>query len=105
MEVYDFGVRLKELRENKGMKQAQVAKKLKLSQSLVSEYEANIRMPTVETLHHLAIILGTTTDYMLGLKNEVVISTNGLNKSQRDTIVSVINVLCAEFNKTNKTDD
>jgi len=105
MEIYDFGVRLKELRKSKRMTQKQVAIMLQLPRSRVSEYEANIRMPTVETLQHLAIILGTTTDYMLGLKNEVVISTNGLNKSQCDTLVSVINALCAEFNKTNKTDD
>ena len=105
MEVYDFGVRLRELRKNKRMTQGQVANKLQLSRSLMSDYEANIRMPTTETLHHLAIILGTTTDYMLGLKNEVVINTSGLNKSQRDTLISVINTLCAEFNKANKTDD
>ena len=105
VEVFDFGARLKELRESKGMTQAQVADKIGLSRSLLSEYEAGIRLPTTETLPNLAAIYGTSADYMLGLKNEIVINTNGLNKSQRDALLSVMNTLCDEFNKANKAGD
>ena len=105
MDVYDFGVRLKELRKNKNLTQAQVAKKLNLSRSLLSEYEANSRMPTVETLQSLAIIYGTTTDYILGFKNGVIINTTGLTNSQCNTLVSIIDSICDEFRKANKADD
>jgi len=108
MEVYDFGMRLQELRKKKGLTQRQVSKKINLSQSVVSAYEANLNLPSIETLCRLAILFSTSTDYLLGMKNEIVISTKGLSEEQRSVINSLadnISTLCNKLAEANRTDD
>ena len=41
MEIYDFGLRLKELREKKRLSQNEVASRLEISRSQISAYERN----------------------------------------------------------------
>ena len=45
MQTYDFGIRLKELRESQGFTQEQVAKKLDITKAAVSSWERNIAQP------------------------------------------------------------
>jgi transcriptional regulator with XRE-family HTH domain len=45
--MYDLGIRLKELRENKKVTQTQVAKRLNLHKSSIYGYENNIRPPSL----------------------------------------------------------
>ena len=61
--------RLKDLREDKDLKQADIAKILNISQTNYSKYELEkINIP-IETLKKLAIIYNTSLDYILGLTN------------------------------------
>ena len=61
-----FGARLRELRQNKGMTQAELAKALALGESTISFYEADKREPDYQTLKAVADFFGVTTDYLLG---------------------------------------
>jgi transcriptional regulator with XRE-family HTH domain len=61
-----FGARLRELRQNKGMTQAELAKALALGESTISFYEADRREPDYQTLNAVADFFGVTTDYLLG---------------------------------------
>ncbi|WP_241243639.1 helix-turn-helix domain-containing protein [Caldicellulosiruptor changbaiensis] len=60
-----FGKRLKELREEKGLTQAELAKELGISVQNLSYYE-NGREPKYELLIKIADYFGVTVDYLIG---------------------------------------
>ena len=55
MEVYDFGLRLKELREAKKLSQKDVATRLNVVPSTISGYESNTITPSLEQFTRMAI--------------------------------------------------
>ena len=61
----DFGIKVKQLRKAKNMKQDELARLLKISTSAVSMYEQNRREPDNKTIVKIATIFGVTTDYLL----------------------------------------
>ena len=91
--MYDFGARLRELREKKGLSQSQAAAKLNLSNATISSYEANTRYPSFEVLSQLALLYNTTSDYILGIENRMMICVDGLSDKQ----LNLVNSLIAEF--------
>ena len=63
-------LRLKDLREDKDLKQADIAKILNISQTNYSKYElGKINIP-INSLIILATFYNTSIDYLLGLTNE-----------------------------------
>ena len=84
--VFDFGIRLRELRRRKKMTQAQVAKRLNLSKTAVSGYENNTKTPSVDVLIQLSILYGVTTDYLLGLDNREMLYVGELGGRQRELL-------------------
>ncbi|MEG2440659.1 MAG: helix-turn-helix transcriptional regulator, partial [Acetivibrio sp.] len=67
--VYDFGIRLKELRKDKHLSQSDAAKRLGITRSTVSAYECNTKTPSVEVLLQLAVLYNSSLDYMMGFEN------------------------------------
>ena len=67
MEVYDFGLRLKELREAKKLSQKDVATRLNVVPSTISGYESNTITPSLEQFTRMAILYNASLDYMMGL--------------------------------------
>ena len=64
-------LRIKDLREDKEIKQVEIAKKLNISQTNYSKYElGKINIP-IERLKKIALILDTSIDYLLGLTDEI----------------------------------
>lgn len=100
MEIYDFGLRLKELREAKQLSQQEVAERLNVGRSTVSGYERNIITPSVEQLVRMAILYNTSLDYMMGLDDRACFYLDGLSKSQQQTVLDVVVRLKQEFLKT-----
>lgn len=97
MEVFDFGLRLKELREAKHLSQSDVASRLNVSRSTVSGYESNTTTPSLEQFTRLAILYNTSLDYMMGLDNRVCFYLDGLSENQQQTILDVVNRLKQSF--------
>lgn len=63
-------LRLRDLREDNGLLQKDVAKILNTTQTNYSKYELEkINIPN-ETLRQLALYYNTSVDYILGLTNE-----------------------------------
>ena len=58
--------RIRNLREDNDMKQADLAKMLNCTQVCYSNYETGKRDIPTEVLIHLADIYGTSVDYLLG---------------------------------------
>lgn len=63
-------VRLKELRAEKNISQAQLAKLLHVSQQTVGKWETDTSTPNPETLVKIAEIFGITVDSLLGVNTE-----------------------------------
>lgn len=63
-------MRLKDVREDRDVKQKTVAEYLHIKQNTYSQYENGQRQIPVECLIKLAKFYGVSTDYLLGLTEE-----------------------------------
>ena len=97
MAVYDFGLRLKELRESKHLSQADVANRLGVKRATISGYECNTITPSVEQLVKLAVLYNTSLDYMMGMENRSYLYLDDLSQSQQKTILDMVDRLKEEF--------
>ena len=62
-----FGQRLKAIRKDARLKQAELAEKLMVSVQSISKWECDNAMPDIALIVPLAAILGVTTDCLLGV--------------------------------------
>lgn len=60
-----FSMKIKEARENAGIKQSELAEKLNTSQQVISRYELGTTTPSLEKLVELAQILDVTLDELI----------------------------------------
>ncbi|MCL2862237.1 MAG: helix-turn-helix domain-containing protein [Firmicutes bacterium] len=60
--------RLKELREEKGLSQVELAKLMDIKQRTISHYEKGEREPDFQTLKKLCDFFGVTAGYLLGFE-------------------------------------
>lgn len=100
MAVYDFGLRLKELRESKRLSQSDVADRLGVTRATISGYECNTITPSVEQLVKLAVLYNSSLDYMMGMENRSHFYLDDLTESQQKTILDVVDRLKKEFHNT-----
>ena len=61
-----LGERLKELREEKGLTQKQVAEKLNLNSVTYLHYEKAQREPPLSVLAEMAMFFNVSVDYLIG---------------------------------------
>ena len=64
-----FADRLKELRTEKNLKQAELAKLLLVDQRSISNWENGVREPSFEMLAKTAKFFEVSCDYLLGLED------------------------------------
>ena len=91
--VFDFGYRLKNLRQQHHLTQTQVANRLNLSKTRISGYENNVKTPSQDVLIKLAGLYRVSTDYLLGLDDEEMISVEGLTRQQRRLVEELVRML------------
>lgn len=96
--IYDFGLRLKELRKKKKLSQSQVSARLNITKSSISGYENNIITPSNDIIVKLALLYGVTTDYLLGLDNNESIVISDLTNKQKE----IVRLLVNEFKLNNR---
>jgi len=89
-QVYDFGLRLAELRKTRKLSQADIAKKLGVNKATISAYERNTTMPSVETLKSLAVIYNSSIDYMLGFSNRTHLFIDDLSPNQQEFMLDML---------------
>ncbi len=89
-ELFSIGERIKQLRENKGLTQAQLAKEFKLSRSAVNYWEMGLSVPSTQYIIELAKFFNVSADYLLGIKDTASISVFGLNEKQIAAVYEVI---------------
>ena len=91
--MYDFGAILKELRMSHGMTQKELAKRLNVSNPMVSKYESNNAFPEVETLRNIAVIFNVSMDTLCGITHAGSLSVHGLSENQRQLVSELIDRL------------
>lgn len=64
-----IGNRIKQLREEKGLKQDELARQLSISPSTIGMYETNKREPNNDLTIRIANFFNVSVDYLLGLTN------------------------------------
>ena len=90
--AYDFGLRLKKLRDAKGLSQKELAQKLGVSKGTVYRYENNTQSPSLENAAKLALLLDTSLDYLAGLENALTIQLPDLNEEERNALKAFIRI-------------
>lgn len=77
-------LRVRELRESKGIQQKELAVDLGVSQPTVSDWESGRKVPSAKSMAKLADYFGVSVDYLLGRENEkepTPESESGLSKT------------------------
>ena len=85
-QVYDFGIRLRQLREERGLSRTALAKKLGVSKETVYRYENNVQVPSLDRTKQIAVILRTSIDYLVGLDNQYTLKFSDFSKEQRNAL-------------------
>lgn len=97
-----FGDKLKQLRENRDMKQKELAELLFLRQSSVSDYENNKSIPSGEIINRLTQIFNVSADYLLDIETP---DKSILDKTIEETMEELKNENTLLFMKDNDIDE
>ena len=88
-----FAARLKQLRKQRGLTQAEVAAAIGVTRSVVSLYETEMRQPSPDMIVALARLYGVSTDYLLRGDNCFFVDVSGLNAQEIAAIVNMVGLL------------
>lgn len=91
--------KIKHLREQLGMTQSDLAKKLGITRSSVNAWELGISVPSTQYVVELAGIFKVSTDYLLGVKSTATVSVEGLSEEDVQLVNAVIIHLRAKNNE------
>ncbi|MGN0617848.1 MAG: helix-turn-helix domain-containing protein [Ruminiclostridium sp.] len=90
----DFGKKLKELREKNGLTQQQLADRIWVTKSTISNYELGERNPSPEILIKLSNVFHISVDSLLGIEKESpVLSIEGLTDEDIELLEKTIELL------------
>ena len=92
-DMVDFGNRLKKLRLQNNLSQAQLADRLGLTKSVISAYENSVRMPSYEVLISISRIFKVTTDFLLGVETNSAVDLSGLTAEEVRAVKNLINAI------------
>lgn len=82
--------RIKILREQHNLTQAELAKRLRITRSSVNAWEQGISVPSTQYIVELAHIFKVSTDYLLGVNSTITIDVSGLSDKDIELIHSII---------------
>ena len=99
--MFDFGLRIKELREQHKMSQEQLGRRIDRSKSVISSYENNIKIPPLDILTKIAVIFNVSLDYLVGIDKTEMVSIDGLTEQQKQLLQTIV----FEFKDRAKTTD
>lgn len=82
--------RIKALREQKGITQAELAKRLDITRSSVNAWEMGISVPSTQYIVELSKLFKVSTDYLLGVESSATVSVAGLTEKDIQLIHNII---------------
>ena len=91
--MVDFGMTLRTLRRKEDMTQAELARKLDVTKSVISAYENGLRLPSYDILIDISRIFHVSTDYLLGLERRQEIDLSGLTEEEITALLQLIHAM------------
>ena len=100
-----FGMRLKELRKQKGWTQKELANQIDIRFAQLNKYECGMHIPPIEKLVQLGDVLGVTLDYLImGNRDQIQTLHNmrlikrlqeleGFDSSDQEAIITMIDAM------------
>ncbi len=94
-------MQIKELRQERGLTQAELAKAINTSQRNIGRWENGENEPTASFISRLAIFFGVSADYLLGLEDDFGARTTTGGNVMRDTNTADERELIEKYRKLN----
>jgi len=82
--------RIKYLREQKGLSQSALAKRLGVTRSSVNAWEMGISVPSTPYIVELSSIFNISTDYLLGVDTSATISVKELTEEDVQIVHRIV---------------
>ena len=95
--------RIKALREQAGITQADLARQLHVTRSSVNAWEQGISVPSTQLLVDLAETFSISTDYLLGIERTSSVGVEGLTQQDVELVKHLIACL-REKNRETRID-
>ena len=83
--------KVKKLREDKGLTQAELARRLNITRSSVNAWELGLSYPSIPLLIELAKFFNVSVDFLLGVNTEATINVSGLSEKEVAMLVDLAN--------------
>ncbi len=99
--MFELGVRLRQLREQRRWTQEDLGRKVDRSKSVICSYESGLKVPPLEILVQLADIFHVSLDWLAGLDKDESLQTQGLSLEQKQLLA----LLLEEFHGEHKSAD
>lgn len=91
--------RIRELREQNGLTQAELARKLDVTRSSVNAWESGLSSPTIQYVVALCKLFHVSADYLLETCNELSLSLSGYTEEELRLLFQLINYFDASRHK------
>lgn len=88
-----FGEKIRALRLEKGLTQTQLADKIGLVKGSISAYEQGKKYPSIEVLIKLCSVFDVSSDYLIGLSDDMHLMKSELTDEQMTMIRNLIREL------------
>ena len=86
---------IKRLRENAGLSQSALARKLGVTRASVNAWEMELSAPTAQYLIALAQLFHTTTDDILGMEPQEQIVLRDMNEQEKRLVYDLVSYIAA----------
>ena len=80
--MFDFGLRIRELRESRHMSQESLGRRIGRSKPVISNYENNIKYPPLEVLISIANVFNVSLDYLVGKEGFHIYGESALQQAR-----------------------
>ncbi len=81
---------IKKLREDAGLSQSELAKKLDVTRSSVNAWEMGLSTPTTHYVVELAKLFHISSDYLLGIEAKRTLILDGYSKTEIELLYNLI---------------
>lgn len=88
-----IGLRIRELRLQRGWSQKALADRLHVNKSVISYYELGERYPTYDVLLNMCDIFHVTTDYLIRGKQNPQMDISGLSNDEYNAVAAIVEAL------------